>query len=63
MTIAAADKLVRLLRTIEDLRPSKATAQEGRRLTAAFLKLESQHARSTIIELVEKLATRPRPQD
>ncbi len=59
MTIAAADELVRQLRTIEDLRPSKPTAQESRRLTTAFLKVKSQLARSIIIELVEKLATRP----
>jgi hypothetical protein len=57
VTIAAADELVRQLRAIEDLRPSTPTAQEGHRLTTAFLKVECQLARRIIIELVEKLAT------
>ena len=58
MDIAAADELVRQLRAIEDLRPSAPTAHEGRQLTTAFLKVESQLARRVIIELVEKLAAR-----
>lgn len=63
MDIAAADELVRQLRAIEDLRPSTPTAHEGRQLTTAFLKVESELARRVIIELVEKLAACPRPQD
>jgi hypothetical protein len=59
MDIAAADELIRQLRAIEDLRPSTPTAHEGRQLTTAFLKVESQLARRVIIELVEKLAARP----
>jgi hypothetical protein len=62
MDIAAADELIRQLRAIEDLRPSTPTAHEGRQLTTAFLKVESQIARRVIIELVEKLAARPRLQ-
>jgi hypothetical protein len=58
MTNAAADELVRQLRTIEELRPSAPTAQEGHRLTTAFLKVESRRVRDVILELVEKLATR-----
>lgn len=61
--MAAADELIRQLRAIEDLRPSKPTAQESRRLAVAFLKVENQSARRVIIDLVEQLATRPRPQD
>jgi hypothetical protein len=61
--MAAADELIRQLRAIEDLRPSKPTAQESRRLAEAFLKVENQSARRVIIDLVEQLATRPRPQD